>query len=67
MAEDFHLIIKNDLRIDFNHLALNHPALYPHLKFINLKTTIDFNNPASLRELAVASFKYLFNVQWSLS
>ena len=49
MADDFNLIIKNDLRIDFNLLALNHPPLYSYLKFINLKTTIDFNDSEALR------------------
>lgn len=66
MAEDFNLIIKNDFRLDFNLLALNHPALYPHLKFINLKTTIDFTDSNALRELTTAMLKYLFDVKWSL-
>ena len=63
---DFDLVIKNDLRVNFNEMALNYPPLAKHLMFISLKTTIDFNNPDALRELTTAMLYYLLNVKWYL-
>ena len=57
-------ILKNDLRLDFNRLATQHPQLYPHLLILNYKTVINFKNQNSLRVLTEAIMKCIFKFVW---